>query len=219
MPLAALAVPLVSKLAVSFIRKFAAAAMPEAVPTIDALAKAVSDPQHAERTAELAKDTLREQGDEIAALNETARATLDAGARQAEVVNETMQKELTSSDRFKTYWRPALGWGCVSLFVVGGLVEIGGFAWTLVFRFESILTYTAAVAQLQDAVGTSRAWAGGLLGLNTGLRTAERLAKFRTIGAAAKGKGAIDPADFAAKAILGAWAGGAAALKGDKPKP
>lgn len=215
MPLAALAGPLIAKLGLSFLGKFAAKALPGASPAIEALGVALADPQHAKLSAELARETLREQGDEIEQLNETARAALDAGTTQVAAVNETMREELTASDRFKTWWRPALGWGCVALFVVGGLVEVGGFAWVLVFRFESILTYTTAVAQLQEAVGDSRAWAGGLLGLNTSLRTAERLAKFRTIRGAASGKGGPggDPADFAAKALLGAFAGAGAALK------
>lgn len=101
-------------------------------------------------------------------------ARLEAETKQQAEVNATMRAELSSTDKFKSWWRPALGWSVVLSFFIlmNGIVVI--LIYGVLTKPAIIQTFITAVSALMGTLTMIWTMAFAVLGVNVQARSGDK---------------------------------------------
>ena len=108
------------------------------------------------------------------AMNPVIIARLDAETKQQAEVNATMRAELNSNDKFKSYWRPALGWSVVLSFATMMLSIVFILMYGVMKNPAVIKDFIEALSSLMGTMTVIWAMAFGALGINVVKRSDDK---------------------------------------------
>jgi len=146
----------------------------EAAEKVVGIAKQVTgldDPQDA--MAKIQNDpTLQIQFQQ--AMNPVIIARLDAETKQQAEINATMRAELNSNDKFKSYWRPALGWSVVLSFAAMMFSIVFVLMYGVMKNPTVIKDFITALSSLMGTMTVIWTMAFGALGINVVKRSDDK---------------------------------------------
>ncbi len=107
-------------------------------------------------------------------INPIIIARLENETKQQAQINTTMRVELNSNDKFKSYWRPALGWVVVTTFAFFMLSIIFVIVYGVFGDTNIITKFMAALSSLMGTMTVMWSMALGVLGVNIKKRSDDK---------------------------------------------
>jgi len=108
------------------------------------------------------------------AMNPVIIARLENETKQQAEVNATIRAELNSNDKFKSYWRPALGWSVVLSFAAMMMSIVFVLMYGVMKNPTVIKDFIEALSSLMGTMTVIWAMAFGALGINVVKRSDDK---------------------------------------------
>lgn len=108
------------------------------------------------------------------AMNPVIIARLDAETKQQTEINATMRAELNSDDKFKSYWRPALGWSVALSFAAMMFSIVFILVYGVLEKPTVIKDFVSALGALMGSLTMLWTMAFAVLGVNVNRRSDDK---------------------------------------------
>lgn len=108
------------------------------------------------------------------AMNPVIIARLENETKQQAEINATMRAELNSNDKFKSYWRPALGWAVVLSFALMMFSIVFVLMYGVLKNPSIIKDFISAVSTLMGTLTVIWTMAFAALGINVVKRSDDK---------------------------------------------